>query len=163
MTLDMATDNENILRFIDSLNIQACHAIWLHRFIYQSFYLLLTVIEQPHRAVRTSNRYKIFNCCNTIRNTLRNIDIAMEPFSYFWKKLGVRESSLCCWQISHLLVCHQLARLGNHLFSYLLERTFVLVDNFKKIEFSVYFITRIAQVTGSADDVLGYRLKRTIQ
>lgn len=83
VALHMATDNKNILRFIDSLNIQAGNAIRLHRFIDQSFYFLLTVIEQPHRAIRTSNRYEVFNSRNAIGNTLRNIYIAMEPFSYF--------------------------------------------------------------------------------
>jgi len=159
----MAADDKDVLGFIDSFDVQASHTVRLHRFVYQRLNLLLTVVKQPYWAIRTSDRYEIFNCCYTVRNSLRNVDVAVEPFSNFRKKLSVSESSLGGRHVSDLLICNQLARLGYHFFRYLFEWTFVFVNHFKKVKFRVHFVACVAQIVGCRNDFLSLWLKRAVQ
>ena len=79
----MATHDEKIRVFVESFDVETCYWIAFDRFVNQSLYFLLTLIEETDWTITAAYCYKIFDCCDAVNYTLWNIYVSMESISNF--------------------------------------------------------------------------------
>jgi hypothetical protein len=120
LTLTVTAHNEEVRILLKSFNVETSNWVAFNRFIDKGFDLLLTLVEQSDRSIAAANSNKIFDGCNAVYNTLRNINIAVKSISNLTEKLLVHQSSLLNREVL-VFYCHELGTLLNHLLCDLLE------------------------------------------
>lgn len=81
LPLTMTTYNEETLVFVQTFYIETCHRISFHCFINKCFDFLFALIKQSNRTITTTDCDEVFYCCYTVKHTLWNINVPVEPIS----------------------------------------------------------------------------------
>lgn len=148
LAFGMSSHNINQVIASYPFDINAGHSAPFDLFGCDDFQLVLTVgVKQPDRTVAGTDGDEVLECCDAIRNSLLNLDIAMEPISHLVKLPKVPES-LAARLLNNAVLrrlplqvvgrwSDELAGFLDHFLSNHLEASFVSVDFFKDVVFGI--------------------------